>query len=98
MSDNHIAFTYPKHMALPRAKVSFAVADKPNADGSVAVSVSADKFALFVTLTTLAQGRFSDNAFPMRPGTLQLTFIPVTGFELAELKATIRVEHAATYM
>jgi beta-mannosidase len=51
-----------------------------------------------VTLTTLAQGRFSDNAFCMTPGTITIDFIPFAGFDLTELKSSLRVEHAATYM
>ena len=62
------------------------------------VSVSSDKFALFVTLTSLAQGRFSDNAFVMLAGTQKLLFLPLAGFDLAELRSSLRVEHTATYM
>ena len=98
VSENFIPFAYPKNMTLPKANVQFTIADAPSVDGTVEVTVTSDKFALYVTLTTLAQGRFSDNAFVMRPGTKKLSFIPVLGFELPELKSTLRVEHAATYM
>lgn len=37
------------------------------------VTLKSDQFALFVTLTTRAQGRFGDNAFFMLPGTKQGT-------------------------
>jgi hypothetical protein len=98
ISENFIPFAYPKDMKLPKANVQFTVADALSADGTVEVTVTSDKFALYVTLTTLAQGRFSDNAFVMLPGTKKLSFIPVLGFKLQELKSTLRVEHAATYM
>jgi hypothetical protein len=39
------------------------VASDKNADGSVDVTVTTDKLALYVTLTTLAQGYFSENAY-----------------------------------
>ena len=68
-------------------------ADKPT------VSVTTDQAALYVTLTTLAQGRFSDNAFLLLPGeTKQLAFVPFTGFDYAELQSSLRVEHVASYM
>ena len=83
-------------MTLPRARVATAVG-AAGSDGSVDVTVTTDRFALFVTLTTLAQGRFSDNAFVMLPGKKTLKFFPFKGFVLAELKSTLRVEHTATY-
>ena len=98
VNDNWMPMVEPKNMALPKASVGFAVADTANPDGSVDVTVTSDKFALYVTLTTLAQGRFSDNAFCMVGGSLKVQFIPVQGFELAELKSSLRVEHAAAYM
>ena len=86
-------------MTLPHANVTFTVADAPSArDGTVPITVTSDAFALYVTLTTLAQGHFSDNAFVMQPGTQQLSFVPVAGFQLAELASVLRVEHAAAYM
>ena len=57
-----------------------------------------DVVAVWVTLTTHAHGRFSDNAFLMQPGSRVLKFFPFEGFELSELKSTLRVEHVATYM
>jgi beta-mannosidase len=95
--DNPVLFAEPKNLTLPKASVS-AVVGAAGADGSVEVTVTTDKFALFVTLTTLAQGRFSDNAFAMLPGKKTLKFFPFQGFELSELKATLRIEHTATYM
>jgi beta-mannosidase len=95
--DNPVLFTEPKNLALPQATVQVVVG-VANADGHVGLTVTADRFALFVTLTTLAQGRFSDNSFAMLPGRKLVTFVPFQGFELSELKATLRIEHTATYM
>jgi hypothetical protein len=74
------------------------VSTSANADGSVDIAVTTDKTAIYVTFTTLAQGRFSDNAFVMTPGTQTIQFLPIKGFAMAELTASLRVEHTATYM
>ena len=51
-------------MALSKANVQFKTATEANvADGSVDITLTTDKVAVYVTLTTLADGRFSDNAF-----------------------------------
>merc|ERR1712110_929081 len=96
--DNSVVFTAPKNMSLPKAHVSAAVVDAPSSDGSVDIHLTSDAFALYVTLTTLAQGRFEDNAFVMLPGTKTLKFIPFTGFDITELRQSLRLEHAATCM
>ena len=96
-SHHAIPFAAPKNMSLPKATVTFEAATSPNADGSVDVTITTDAFALYVTLTTLAQGYFSDNAFVMTPGSRTIQFIPVQGFQMSDLKS-LRVEHAAAYM
>lgn len=95
VNDNWIPLIEPKNMVLPRANVKVEVT---SVEDSVTIDVKSDQFALFVTLTTLAQGRFSDNAFCMTPGTQTITFEPIAGFDLDELKSTLRVEHAASYL
>ena len=97
VNNNWIPMLPPVNMSLPSANVAFTVADSPNPDGSVKITVTSDKFALYVTLTTLAQGRFSDNTFCMLPGTTTVDFVPIAGFDMAELKSSLRVEHAALY-
>ena len=86
----------PKDLQLPKANVQFALSD---ADKSApTISVTTDAVALFVTFTTLAQGRFSDNAFLLMPGTPKtLLFLPFEGFDFDELKSSLRVEHVASY-
>ena len=100
---NPVAFATPATMKLPKASVSAkAIATAQEEDerslGAVEVVVTADQFALYVTLTTLAQGRFEDNAFVMLPGKKVVKFFPFAGFVMSELVASLRVEHAAAYM
>jgi hypothetical protein len=55
----------------------------------------------YVTLTTLATGRFSENAFVLLPGAPKsLAFLPYTDqpVDLDLLKSSIRVEHLASYL
>ena len=106
--DNIIALTTPGKMGLPLSTVNLKTAGAPNADGSVDITVSSDNFALYVTLTTLANGRFSDNAFMLtqenaaaEQGVLQrvIQFIPFNGSaDVALLASSVRVEHVAAYM
>jgi len=98
LCDNPVAFAHPKNMTLPEAKVTFTVGSLDTKTGTVPIKLVADRFALYLTLTTLAQGRFSNNAFVMPPGETTLEFIPFAGFDFAELSSSLRVEHAATYM
>jgi len=98
MSNNPVAFAHPKDMSLPKAHVTFQVGTQPAAGAPVPVTVTSDSFALYVTLTSLAQGRFEDNAFVMLPGKKVVKFYPFEGFSIQELKSSLRVEHTATYM
>jgi beta-mannosidase len=60
--------------------------------------VTSDAVAPFVTLTSLAQGRFSDNAFLALPGTTTIRYVPfVTPTDIDVLATTTRIEHMATY-
>lgn len=97
LSQHPIPLTEPKNMKLPKATVTTKVATQPNSDGTVDVTVSADKLALYVTLTTGAQGYFSENAYLLLGGQPKtVKFIPVQGFEMSQLQS-LRVEHVATY-
>ena len=62
------------------------------------ITVTADHVAMYVTLTTLAHGRFSDNAFLLDDGKATVQFIPFGDLDLATLKASLRIEDASTYM
>ena len=78
---------------MPAADVDAAVASAANPDGSIDVTVTASSTALFVTLTTLAHGRFSDNSFAMSPGAVTLQFLPFGALDAALLRKSLRVEH-----
>merc|ERR1711865_638676 len=98
MCDHPVLFTPPKNLTLVNANVSFTVSLPADGHANPTISVETDHAALFVTLTTLAQGRFSDNAFLLLPGSpRQFQFVPFPGFDHAVLTKTLRVEHVATY-
>lgn len=99
LSKNEILLAPPKELVLPDASLSVSVADAADADsGAVEVVVTSSATALYVTLTTLAQGRFSDNAFAMGPGKVSVSFVPVGFVDLPTLKKSIRVEHLKPHL
>jgi hypothetical protein len=65
-SHNVLPFVPPVRMTLPVAKVTATVGATAS-DGTVPISVCSTATALYVVLTTLANGRFSDNAFLLMP-------------------------------
>ena len=77
------------------------IADTANKDGTINIAVSSDKVALWVTLTTLAQGRFSDNVFFLPATTKTVQFIPFSSSTAADdhrsLTASLRVEDFSMY-
>jgi beta-mannosidase len=89
----------PGSLAVPAGvTAAFALAPLPNPDGSVNVTVTTSGSALFVTLTTLAAGRFSDNAFHVwGQGGVVVAFVPWGGLDYGLLATTLRVEHARSY-
>ena len=101
VSEHMVQLVTPEHIRVPAAKVSFKVAPKANADGTIDIAVTSDKVALWVTLTTLAQGRFSDNAFFLPAATKTVQFVPFSPstapFDLAVLQASLRVEDFSMY-
>jgi hypothetical protein len=102
LSNNVILLTTPGNMTgLARnPTVSLTVAPAPSPDGTVAITVTSDKTLLYFTMTTLAAGRFNDNAVLLLPGTTTFTFIPVINnpVDMDLLTSSIRFEHVATYM
>ena len=99
MSDNVIPLTKPANMAISNATVELAVAPSPNADGTVDIRISTDHVAVFVTLTTRADGRFSDNAFLLLPSIgATVQFVPFGPLDRAALDRSLRVEHLASYI
>jgi beta-mannosidase len=100
LTDNLIPLLPPANWTgLGRATVTARVDDgPPGPNGELGVTLESDLLAAFVTLTTLAQGRFSDNAFLMLPGTTRVLFMPWAPEQASVLTETLRVEHMATYM
>lgn len=104
--DEHIVhLTAPENLFIPQANLTATVATNPNTDGSVNVTVSSDQVALYVTLTTMAPGRFTDNAFIVLPGTSKLVqwlpFFDPNGnnaiTNLILLNNTLRIEDMSAY-
>jgi hypothetical protein len=97
----------PSALALARGVTVRAAVGTPRADGAVPVTVTVTGgAALHVTLTTRAQGRFSDNAFPLlAPGDTDVLFLPVVpagygppAIDAALLAASLRIDHVAMYI
>jgi len=99
VSTNPVLFAPPKRLQLPRANVKFTLSGGAADGANPSIAVSADAVALYVTFTTLAQGRFSDNAFLLLPGADRtIEFLPFEDFDFVELQSSLRVEHVASYM
>jgi beta-mannosidase len=98
LTDNWIPLLPPRNWtALGTAAVSYTVADAPTREGGFEITLTTDKLAAWVTLTTLAQGRFSDNAFFLLPGSTTVYFLPWAEAQGPLLQETLRVEHMASY-
>ena len=96
VSEHMVQLVTPEHLCVPPATISLKIAGAANADGTIDIAVTSDKVALWVTMTTLAQGRFSDNAFFLPAATKTVLFVPFSTSTAAEdlvtLKASLRVE------
>jgi len=102
VSEHMLQLEYPKFLQSPLATLSMSLATEENADGSMDITVSSDKVALFVTLTTRAQGRFSDNSFFLPATSKVIRFIPNDGDSMSAkesdlLRASLRVEDHSMY-
>jgi hypothetical protein len=101
LASNFELLGLPGRLALSSPSLSWVIAPTPNADNSVNITVTASSApAAFVTLTTLAQGRFSDNAFWLSSSgaSRTITFIPFGTLDLDSLTDTLRVEHLQQYL
>ena len=101
VSEHMVQLVKPRDMAVAVAKLSFEVAHAANKDGTIDIVVTSDKVAIWVTLTTLAQGRFSDNAFFLPATTKTVQFIPFSPSTAAEdlkvLQDSLRIEDFSMY-
>lgn len=100
LTDNWVPLLPPVAWAAlaPSPAVGLAIAPAPQADGSVLITLTCDTLAAYVTLTTAAAGRFSDNAFFLTPGTTTVSFLPWQEGQYPVLVESLRMEHMASYM
>jgi len=91
LSRNELFLTIPKEMKLPKPTITWDV------DNLGAITFQSDAVAVFFTLHTQAQGRFSDNAFVLFPGKTVIQFIPIGNLDVALLKSSLRFEHVQLY-
>jgi len=94
-TENVVVLAPINNLKLPTANVTFKIDST-----SPKVTVTSNNFALYVTLTTQAAGRFSDNAFILLPGVAkEIDFVPFGSyFDLSVFQSTLRVEHARSYL
>ena len=100
LARNNILFTTPQFLTLSPVQLSVQVSSSINADASVDIFLmkkAGTPAAMWVTLTTLAQGRFSDNSFVMVDEQVVVQFIPFGPLDAVLLKKTLRVETANDY-
>ena len=105
MSTSFVTFQPPKATRLPKAVVTASVGElvalpsplaKSTRGGTVPITLSTNATALYVVLTTRADGRFSDNAFLLEAGMATVVdFLPWGPLDLQLLKTSLRVEHMA---
>ena len=99
LAHNTILLTTPSKLALQPLNVTATYGPSANLDGSldVVLTKSGGGAAVFVTLTTQAQGRFSTNGFVMDDMHTTVQFIPFGPLDAAVLRRTLRVETANQY-
>ena len=103
VSEHMLQLVTPEHLCVQAAALSFRIADAANADGTIDIAVTSDKVALWVTLTSLAQGRFSDNAFFLPATSKTVRFVPFSSNasavadNMAALITSLRVEDYSMY-
>jgi len=96
ISNNLVALSIPGDMKLPAAQV-FASIGSIHRDGSISIILSSNAVAMYVTLTTNAAGRFSENVFLMLPGQAEVRFIPFGPLNIQLLGSTLTIEHVKLY-
>lgn len=94
LSQEDMLLAPPKHLVLPEANVTARVAEVAEDDGTVAIDLFSTAPAVGVVLTTLCQGRFSDNFVTVLPGApTRLQFVPFEPPDVSLLRSSLRVEH-----
>jgi len=93
VSRNEVLLAPPDELLLPAASVHVAVQSLRGDGDAVKVKLTANATALFVHLTTLANGRFSDNFFLLPPGSRTVLFLPFGPLDEKLLRSSVRVDH-----
>jgi len=99
VSANVQLLSTPGTLAVQPSGLKASVAKAPNADGTVDITLTGNNVAVYATLTTLAHGRFSDNAFVFTPPSATVQFVPFKGatFDMEMLTSSLRVEDLSSY-
>jgi len=102
VSANTIPFATPEKMILSKSNVKVVPLLKDN--GDIVANVTTDAVAMYVTLTTLAHGRFEDNSFLLLPPGREIKFLPVDPSPhkspeecWKSFESSVRVEDVSTY-
>lgn len=97
-STNEVALVPPGNLAVNRAvtvKVTVGAVDRRGNSAQVFVEATGG-VAAYVTLTTLAHGRFSRNGFLLKDGAQEaLAFLGFEGFDPVVLRESVRADHLA---
>jgi len=96
VTKNILPLVIPAQMTLEDPQIQFSV--KQNSQGYADITLSSSKVAVYTLLTTLANGRFSDNSFLLFPGNTTISFIPFGTLDLALLTSSLRIEHVYYYL
>jgi hypothetical protein len=89
---NLLPLVAPGQFELPITTVTADVND----DGSITLTASAT--AVYVWLSTLAQGRFDDNGLILLPGERIVRFVPFGELDVKLLRSSLRVEHLQQHL
>ena len=105
LADNLLPLAVPSSFVLPKATVTAQVVAvdsdrRVNDHGGATIELHNDSpgVALYVWLSTLANGRFSDNGFFMGPGTKTIDFIAFGPLDEGLLTSSLRVEHLGEHL
>jgi beta-mannosidase len=101
LSQSMLPLGLPSALNLPAAKITASVQPAASGSASVGITLSSNATSLWVWLSTIEQGRFSDNAFVLLPGVEKkvefLSFVEA-GTSATALEASLRVEHLGMYL
>ncbi len=109
VSHNVIPLATPGDMVLPHAGLTVSAVRNEASSSSPSsffAEIKGNATAMFTTLTTLAHGRFSRNAFLFKPPTQRVEFIPAPYSGLTHVDAdaafavfeqSLRVEDVSSY-